>query len=254
LKSHIPIFTFHALDNGASPIASSPRAFVSGLQTLNDKGFHTIGLCEVAQCIARKLPFPAHSVVLTFDDGYASVYDTAFPLLQKYGMTATVFLRANAETTRFANVPFPSMNGRAMLSWRQVRELCHYGIEIGAHTLSHPDLTRLAVSQARDEIVRSKEIIQDILGAPVTSFAYPFGRYNQAAYEIVQENFECACTDRLEFVHRHSDVHLMGRIDSYYLRNPTWYNLVPSGLFALYVQARAIPRNLRRSVMWSPHH
>lgn len=254
MNSEIPIFTFHAMDETNSVIAFTPQAFASGLKTLTDNGFRTISLLDAANCLAHHLPFPNRSVVITFDDGYQSVYETAFPLLQEYKLTATVFLTLgsdmrNSPHAPFAlDAPFASMNGRTMLTWRQVGELSRYGIEIGAHTVSHPDLTRISRMQAKIEILRSQTILQDALGVAVTSFAYPFGRYDDHAYEIVRENFVCACTDRLQLVNPHSDLHLLSRVDAYYLRNSAWLKLLPTGFFSWYIQARAVPRNLRRSV------
>lgn len=248
MNTFLPIFTFHALDDGAEPIAMTPQAFASGLRTLHAKGFRAIGLAQVAHCLAHRLPFPERSVVLTFDDGYASVYEQAFPILQAYKMSATVFIAASSNKFQSADTSFASMNGRTMLSWRQVRELHKYGIEIGAHTVTHPDLTRLAPAHARTEILRSQSILQEALGAPVVSFAYPFGRFDRNAYEIVKQHFACACTDRLELVTRHSNPHLLSRVDSYYFRNAAWFRLVPTDLLNWYVRARAVPRTLRRRV------
>ncbi len=255
MNTLLPIFTFHALDDGAEPIAMAPQAFASGLRTLHAKGFRAIGLGQLAQCLAHRLPFPERSVVLTFDDGYASVYEHAFPILQQYKMTATVFVTTSSNKFQAGDTPFTSMNGRVMLSWRQVRELRSYGIEIGAHTLTHPDLTRLAPAHARGEILRSQSLLQDALGAPVVSFAYPFGRYDRTAYEIAKQHFACACTDRLELVNRRSNAHLLGRVDAYYFRNAAWFRLAPTAFLNWYVRARAVPRNLRRAVMSpaSPH-
>ena len=69
-----------------------PRIFEHGLALLQDRGYRTLSLVELADCIRRGVSLPKRSFVITFDDGYRSVYQQAFPVLQKYGMTATVFL------------------------------------------------------------------------------------------------------------------------------------------------------------------
>lgn len=247
MSSQIPFLTFHAIDDGPLPIAITPRSFETGLKTLVDNGYTTITVREAAQYLVHKLSFPERAIVLAFDDGYASVYETALPLFERYKLTGTVFVTVNSGHRVTVDEPFAAMNGRKMLSWRQVRELSEKGVEIGAHTLTHPDLTQLTHRQAQNEIVAGKQMLEDRLGVPVTSFAYPFGRYNRNAYEIVRKNFACACTDRLQLVSRDSDVHLLGRVDAFYLRNAAWLNLLPLGFFPWYVRARAVPRNLRRS-------
>lgn len=249
LASQIPILTFHAIDHQASTVSFPPDVFARGLKMLRAKGFRAISLLQVAQCLHHNLPLPERAVTITFDDGYASVYERAFPILQEYNMPATLFLTVGRENPRAKDLPFPSMNGRVMLTWSQVQEMQKYGIAIGAHTLTHPDLTRLQAIELRTEILSSKAIIENTCGERVSSFAYPFGRYDHASHQVVEEHFACACTDRLQFADCHSEAHLLGRIDSYYLRHPAMDTLVSSGFFGWYIQMRRIPRNFRRAVL-----
>ena len=126
-------------------------------------------------------------MVITFDDGYRSVYEEAFPVLQRYGMSATVFLtvgKANAANSRES---LPSLKGRSMLSWRCIREMQNHGIVFGAHTMTHPDLTHLPVDEVKQEILASKEIIENALGTTVSTFANPYGRYNDLVREVVKQ-------------------------------------------------------------------
>ena len=92
------------------------------------------------------------------------------------------------------------------------------GVTFAAHTLTHPDLTRLATDQIQAEICDSKAIIEDALGIAVTSFAYPYGRYNRQIREIVEQYFACACSDRLGSVAPSSDLWNLERADAYCLR------------------------------------
>jgi peptidoglycan/xylan/chitin deacetylase (PgdA/CDA1 family) len=248
LASQIPILTFHAIDRQASTVSFPPDAFARGLKMLHERGYRALSLFQIAQYLHHKLPIPERSVAITFDDGYSSVYECAFPILQQYNMPATLFLTVGQDRARANDEPFPTMNGRVMLTWRQVQEMQKYGIAIGAHTLTHPDLTRLQEKDLRTEILSSKAVIENTCGERVSAFAYPFGRYDRASHQLVSEHFACACTDRLQFADSHSDLHLLGRIDSYYFRNPAWDNLVSSNLFGWYVQMRRIPRNFRRAV------
>lgn len=88
----LPILTFHALDEGPSVISFSPRLFRRGMARLHDSGYRTLSLLEAVDRLRRGAPFPNRPFVITFDDGYQSVYAEAFPVLQRYGMSATVFL------------------------------------------------------------------------------------------------------------------------------------------------------------------
>jgi peptidoglycan/xylan/chitin deacetylase (PgdA/CDA1 family) len=123
-----------------------------------------------------------------------------------------------------------------------------HGIDVGSHTLSHPDLTQLPSARAEDEIRRSREIIEDRLGAPAESFAYPFGRYDDACRAIVRKHYACACSTRLGLTSHGSDPHALERVETYYLRAGRSYEWMLSGRFPLYLRARSVPRWLRQTL------
>jgi len=146
----------------------------------------------------------------------------------------------------------PSLTGRSMLSWKEIREMQRAGIDFGAHTLTHPDLTYLSSDQLKAEVCDAKSIIEDALGAPVTSFAYPYGRYNGRVRDIVREHFACACSDRLCLVGQGSDLHALERVDTYYLRTDPLFSMMLTRYFPWYVWACSVPRLVRRTFQrWS---
>jgi len=122
------------------------------------------------------------------------------------------------------------------------------GIDFGAHTLTHPDLTRVPAERMEDEIVRSKTIIERRLRQEVASFAYPFGRYDHRSREVAARYFKCACSDRLGLISGASDLFALERVDAYYLRGDRVSQLIGTGLFPWYVKARNIPRVIRRAM------
>jgi peptidoglycan/xylan/chitin deacetylase (PgdA/CDA1 family) len=245
MTASLPILTFHAIDNRASVISFSPELFERGMRLLHERGYRTLNLADVADGMRKGLSFPEHSFVITFDDGYRSVYDAAFPVLQRYRMTATVFLTVGKTKSQ----RLPSMENRSMLSWAEIREMHRAGIAFGGHTMTHPDLTRLPEKLLTSEIVGGKEVIEDALGAPVVTFAYPFGRCDNQCRELVRHHFVCACSDRLGLLHSSSDLYAMERVDAYYLRTERLLSLTSSAaLLPLYVKARSIPRRIRRAV------
>ena len=251
MAAFLPILTFHALDDRPSVISFSPRAFQRGMARLYESGYRTVTLLEAVDCLRRGMPFPERSFVITFDDGYYSVYTEAFPVLQRYGMSATVFLTAGEKATAKPASRLPSLNGRSMLAWHEMREMQHWGITFGAHTLTHPDLTRLPSDQIETEICDSKAIIEDALGAPVTCFAYPYGRYDQRSREIVRLHFACACSDKLGLITASSDPYALERVDTYYLRRDRSFDLMLTRVFPCYIRACSIPRRIRRAVHFS---
>lgn len=175
-KSGIPILMYHSISADAEQkrhpyfwTATTPAIFAEHMRLLHEQNYLTVSLEEAVQ----RLDAPGHSsdkpVVLTFDDGYLDFYTDAFPVLSKYGFGATVFLPTAyiGDTTR-------RFKGNDCLTWGQIRELQTAGIRFGSHTVTHPQLTTLKTQAIRDELRDSKETIEDKLGCPVTSFAYPF--------------------------------------------------------------------------------
>jgi peptidoglycan/xylan/chitin deacetylase (PgdA/CDA1 family) len=243
----LPILTFHDIADRSSVISFSPQIFRRGVTQLHENGYRTLSLIDVANCLRKNEAFPARSIVITFDDGYRSVYEEAFPVLRRYGMSATVFLTVGKTDAANLGESLPSLEGRSMLSWPSIREMQSYGIVFGAHTMTHRDLTHLPLNEVEEEILASKKIVENALGISVSTFAYPYGRYNDLVREVVKENFTCACSDRLGLTKMGSDLYTLERVDSYYLRTDRLFSLTLTRLFPWYVRARSVPRYLRRA-------
>jgi peptidoglycan/xylan/chitin deacetylase (PgdA/CDA1 family)/GT2 family glycosyltransferase len=131
----------------------------------------------------NELP-PPNAVILTFDDGYADNAEVALPLLEQHGATATVYVITAAvgkSNTWDAGV----LAGRPVLSWEQIRQLMNGGVEIGAHTETHPRLNELDLEEAEREIAASRDVLERELGAPIRHFAYPYGRTSPSIAELV---------------------------------------------------------------------
>jgi len=257
LAASLPVLTFHALDSvdpagrWPSVISFSPRAFQRGMARLHEGGYRALGLPEVVACLRRGAPFPDRSFAVTFDDGYQTVYTEAIPVLQRYGLSATVFLTVGEKGPVNPSDRLPSLQGRTMLTWHEIGEMQQWGITFGAHTLTHPDLTRLSVDRVEAEVCDSKAIIEDALGAPVPCFAYPYGRYDKRSREIVRQHFACACSDRLGLITAGSDPYALERVDAYYLRTDRLFDVMLTGLFPWYIRGRSIPRRIWRALQLS---
>ena len=251
MASSIPILTFHAVDGRSSVISLSPRVFRRGMATLHENGYQTPSLPEAVNFMRQGKPFPDRSFVITFDDGYQTVYDEAIPILKGYGMSATVFLTVGEKSASNPADRLPTLNGRSMLNWREIREMQCWGIDFGSHTLTHPDLSRLPFERIEAEICNSKAIIEDALSAPASCFAYPYGRYDHRSREIVQQHFACACSDKLGLINRGTDLYAIKRIDAYYLRTDRLFDLMLTRFFPWYIRTRNIPRRIRRAIQFS---
>lgn len=246
----LTILTFHDLDDSDAVIAFSPALFRRGMKMLNEEGWQALGLADAAELLRLEKPLPDRAFAVTFDDGYRAVYKEAFPVLRDLRIPATVFLTVGEKENRGSENRLPSLNGREMLAWNEIHEMSESGIfQFGAHTLSHPDLTRLESLQVEAEMRDSKAIIEDAIGKAVNSFAYPFGLYDRRTRDIAARYFLCACSDKLGFAVHRSDLHALERVDGYYLRRAWSLSLMKGRFFPFYINMRRIPREIRRAVL-----
>lgn len=126
-------------------------------------------------------------VALTFDDAYQDTYMNAFPLLQKFGFTACIFV-ITGYVGKLNEWDYNWLgNKRRHLNWEEIKEMADAGFEFGSHTVNHPDLTRIPRQFVEYELKRSKEILEDKLGRRVDFLSYPFGRYNRYVQEEAEK-------------------------------------------------------------------
>jgi peptidoglycan/xylan/chitin deacetylase (PgdA/CDA1 family) len=175
-KRSVPILMYHGIveDNEAGVSAyyrttTAPRMFAEQMAYLEHNGYHSLSLEEAVRGLEDGNRRAKPGVVITFDDGYSDFYTNAFPVLRRYGFTASVFL-----PTAYIGDTRLRLKGRDCLTWSEIRELQKYGISFGSHTVTHPQLRDLEAPAVEVEIVASKRTIEDKLGCAVESFAYPY--------------------------------------------------------------------------------
>jgi peptidoglycan/xylan/chitin deacetylase (PgdA/CDA1 family)/GT2 family glycosyltransferase len=173
-------------------LTTTPERFERQIRILHRQGFTSITAGRWLDWLEGVAPLPDRSFVLTFDDGYADLAEYAFPILRRYGFGATVFI----VTSRIGGFnDWDASRGIAplpLLDREQLRAWSREGIEFGAHTRTHADLTRLSVQELEREIAGSRDDLEHILGRPVRTFAYPFGHSNDAAVDCVRRHFDLA--------------------------------------------------------------
>ena len=188
LTSGVVVLLYHAVgdrDEPASRFVVPARRFERQLAWLRRR-YSVLGLDEYVRCrLEHRLP-PPRSVVITFDDGYADNAELAHPLLRRHGVPATVFLVSRALGGSNTWSEGDSLAGRRLLSWEQAEELRRDGIELGAHTRSHPPLPGLGGEEARAEVEGSRADLEERLG-PIRHFAYPYGKIDEATERTVEE-------------------------------------------------------------------
>jgi peptidoglycan/xylan/chitin deacetylase (PgdA/CDA1 family) len=192
----VPVLMYHRVDPRLSahdPITVSltvmTPAFESQLQLLRAAGYESARLAAVRDALDHRTPLPPRQVILTFDDGYEDNYTVVFPLLRRYGFAATFFVVTSAVGTR------------DHLTVSQIREMATAGMDIESHGVHHIDFSVLQPEVARRELVESRKAIEGWTGRPVTFFAYPAGRYNEALERLLDSlGYRGALTTRYGFV------------------------------------------------------
>ncbi len=171
----VPILLYHRL--GISPTDNPyympPKKFEAQMKLLHDWEYTVIPVELLVKAIQEGAELPPRPVIITFDDGDISVYTTAFPIMQKYGLTGVTYIVGNY------------MGTEGYMSPAQLKELVAAGWEMGSHSRSHRDLTKLDPAVQRAEIVEARKVLQDATGDEVSSFAYPFGIMNSAVGDYV---------------------------------------------------------------------
>ena len=247
MNNRLPVLMFHHLDDAAGPIIFPPALFRRLAAFLKDEGYRSITFGSAVEMIRSRREIPDKTLVITFDDGFRSVFDSAFPILAENHFTATVFLATGpAGQSKPGLSRLPSIDEREMMNWKEIGELSSAGFEIGAHTMSHPDLTRLGGREVYEEASRSRDIIEQKIGREVNYFAYPFGAFNPRIKRIVAEIFRGACSVKLGLAGRESDPYALERVDAFYLRDPRLFRMLPSPIFPLYLGALRVARSVRR--------
>jgi peptidoglycan/xylan/chitin deacetylase (PgdA/CDA1 family) len=168
----------------------TPQRFEQHMHWLRGRGLR--GVCMAELLRARAQGRSRGLVGLTFDDGYQDFVTHALPVLQQYGFTATAFVLAGRLGGKDEwNRPAPE---KALLTTDQVRQAAHSGMEIGSHGLLHVSLPEADDTQLSAETVRSRAILQDLLGQQIRGFCYPFGHVNSRVVNAVRTaGYDYAC-------------------------------------------------------------
>lgn len=179
----IPILMYHyveivkdAKDTTRQKLNTPPSVLEKQIQTLKENGYMFVTSSYVSLALKGKITPQKKVVVLTFDDGYGDFYTDAYPILQKEGVPAVVYIIVHA------------LDKPNYMTTRQVEALVrNQHIEIGAHTLNHIWLKGQTADVVKKEVRESRNELRERFSVPVFSFAYPYGAFDEQAERIVRE-------------------------------------------------------------------
>ena len=177
----VPILVYHAIaphhagqTTDQRELDVDPAVFHAQMAYIAQSKHPVISLSSLVDAIEGKVTLPPRSVVITFDDGWQNQYEDAFQVLKQYHFTATFFVYTSAIG-----------NGPGFMTWDELRQMENAGMTIGAHSRTHPEMTKKGVSLAK-EIDGSREDIQKNLGTTPDLFAYPYGDWNDRVASAVR--------------------------------------------------------------------
>lgn len=176
------ILCYHSVDPAwQSPLAVTPQAFAEHCAWLA-RHRRVVPLAEAVSRLDKSWRLPSGLTCLTFDDAFAELFAHALPTLSRYQLPATVFVVAQTLTDAgrpvdWVDTPPPNATLRT-LNLDQLLAMQEAGIAIGSHSYAHHDLTTLGEQECIDDLTRSRELLEQLVGRPVPFLAYPRGRHN----------------------------------------------------------------------------
>ncbi len=198
----VPILNYHKVDNFYHALSIAPEEFEEQMAYLSENGFTTITPDQLMAYLNQDKALPEKPILITFDDGYLDNYTNAYPIMKKYGFTATIFLVTNKVG-----------HEENFMTWDQVRTMQKDGFVFGSHTVSHAALTKVSHDQAMMELSDSRKEMEHQLGVKTRYFAYPTGVYNHQIEEMVKlAGYKAAFTIRYGQAGAESNPYALERI------------------------------------------
>ena len=195
-NAEVIVFGYHRFVNKVRrpDTEITPAAFEAQMKELQDKQISVIKMQDFLAWKRGEKNIPPHCAIITFDDGWKSQYEVAWPILKKYGYPLTLFIYTEG-------IKPGKYSGGESMGWEQLAEMRDAGIDIQAHSLTHQDLrkppydrfTKRRLPQSEyeswmeNEVAGSKQIIEQKLGVKVNCFAVPYGYYNEHVKEIAMK-------------------------------------------------------------------
>ena len=192
----LPVLLYHHVGPsrpGTFPdLTVSAERFARHISWLVRRGYVGIRPADWLAWCRNDRVLPRKPVLLTFDDAYADLATYALPVLRRNGFGAAVFVVTNHIGGENVWDRLRGSQPHRLMTGDQIREWAGRGIEFGAHSRTHADLTALSHGEMREEIEGSRDDLAGITGRHVGAFAYPFGRTNEAVRDRVRATFDCA--------------------------------------------------------------
>lgn len=217
--TNVPVLMYHRVDmhqHDKDMLCVSPGQFESHLDWLAMNDYQPCSAADFEAWFANGKALPERSVLITFDDGYASLHEHALAQLAVRGWPATVFLVSEliGRHDEWRPITPDSPKRLPLLGRAHIAEMARHGFDFQSHSRTHADLPTLADDALRTQILSSREDLQALLGTAVHYFAYPFGRFDERVQRAVDAaGYRLAFSVRSGFNHAGVDRLALRRLD-----------------------------------------
>jgi len=209
-QARVPILMYHYVEPwpaGADEIRKNltvrPEDFTAQMEYLHQQGYETVSLYDLVYALTLGRPLPPKPVIVTFDDGYASLPKYAVPTMERYGYRGTVFV-----ITEFMDNGLP-----AYLTWPQAEGLYAAGWKIEPHTKSHEELAGRDRAFQLYQMLGSIQTVAAHIGVQPRFFCYPSGKYDDTTLKLARElNLWGAVTVDFGRTHTLKDLYTLTRV------------------------------------------
>ena len=201
MTASIPILMYHEVTPNPRRVfrkySVTPEELSRQLRWLGREGYTTVSMDAVRDASRGAGDLPPRAIAITFDDGFQDALEHAVPILASHGCTATFYIVAGLVGTTSGWLERERGFALPLADWTTLRAAMETGMHCESHTVSHPRLATLTPAQCRDELARSRDILETGLGHRVRHLAYPFGSFSATARDVAHDaGYETACTVR----------------------------------------------------------
>ena len=240
----LAILTFHSISNGDGPTNIPPDVFAMRMETIAELGVDAISLGDVKSWLSGVCDLTRPTVAITFDDAFEDFAETAFPILERFGLKSCVF----APTGRIGGLEEWAPAGEAkrkLMNWATAAFLSTNGVDFGSHARTHCDLRTLSDAALENELTASRKALEDRLSREILHFAPPYGASDARVRAAIARHYALSAGVRLDYVRKASPTYDLPRIEMHYYRNRATWRAFLSGQGQAHLNFRRALRGAR---------
>ena len=243
----VDILMYHSIAHDEVATAIAPEIFKAQMDAIEESGVPVITLDDYVLARNGEKELADHSVIITFDDAFIDFRDEALPVLKDKGFDAIVYVPTGCvgthENWRGALEP-----PREIMTWSDITMLSNNGIQLGSHTITHPDLNELKSLDLIEEVRRSKATLEDRLGQEIRHFAPPYGIADYFARTAIERLYQTSVGTSFAQATLESDIIDLPRLEMFYFKKKKRWSEHLAGRGAGYITRRRTLRQAREAV------